>query len=187
MFNACFLVLKIYASKFRLWDEFSNLTHLLHRCKHISNNIWTFQWVEIRENKVVGELFWVRIHAAAPLQYLAHRGVCHEHAHQDQGKGEKNFWQVQGIYMFLEYWMNYVLIFYTIYYNLRVLERLRCDIRTSWGASSRGEQAVLTQLVYIRRVRTLFSCVLFHNLSLLPLLEISNGLLHLYVFIFISI
>ena len=33
--------------------------------------------------------------------------------------------------MFLEYWMNYVLIFYTIYYNLRVLERLRCDIRTS--------------------------------------------------------
>ena len=45
--------------------------------------------MEIRENKVMGELFRVRVHPAAALQHLAHGGVRHEPAHQDQGEGQK--------------------------------------------------------------------------------------------------
>ena len=91
---ACFLFSKFTTP---ICEEFSKLTHLLTLCKHISNNIWTFQWVEVRENKVMGELFRVRVHPAAALQHPAHGGVRHEPAHQDQGEGQETFWQVQGI------------------------------------------------------------------------------------------
>ena len=60
------------------------------------NNILNFQWVEIRENKVMGELLRVWVNPASALQHPAHRRMRHEPAHQDQREGPKAIWQVQG-------------------------------------------------------------------------------------------
>ena len=45
--------------------------------------------MEVCEDQVMDQLFRVRVHAAAALQHLAHGGVRHEPAHQDQGEGQK--------------------------------------------------------------------------------------------------